>query len=105
MSTTNDAPSQEQTQSKIEFRTKDINQAAFIWCQPGTKLRKLQGQSQQKKGTTVHFIFELDCTQEELHARQIEYANGDTLVEPKLYCQKQNDLRDLLHNTLGFKKK
>ena len=104
MTQTNDAPSTEQQSKKTTtFKTKDINQAAFIWCQAGTKIEKLIGQSQQRKGTTVHFAFTLTCSEEELHQLQIDYANGDTVVEPKMYCQKQNDLRDLLHSTLGLK--
>ena len=102
---TEDAPSSEQTQSKkTTFKTKDMNLAAFIWCQPGAKIEKLQGQSQRAKGTTVHFLFTLECSEEDLHALQIDYANGDTRVEPKMFCEKQNSLRDLLHSTLGFKK-
>ncbi len=104
MTQTNDAPSVEQQSKKTTFKTKDLNQAAFIWCQPGAKIHKLQGQSQRSKGTTVHFLFTLECSEEELHALQIDYANGDTRVEPKLFCDKQNSLRDLLHSTLGFKK-
>ena len=100
---TNDAPSAEQQSKKTTFKTKDMNLAAFIWCQPGSKIEKLIGQSQQRKGTTVHFAFTLDCSAEDLHQLQIDYANGDTSVEPKRFCEKQNSLRDLLHSTLGLK--
>ena len=88
---------------KATFRTKDLNQAAFIWAQPGVKLIRLQGS--QGGGTTIFFLFELPMTEEELQEFQLKYANGETLIEPTLFVSKQNALRDLLHFSLGMQGK
>ena len=88
---------------KTPFRTKDLNQAAFIWAQPGVELARLQGN--QGGGTTIFFLFELPMSEEELQELQLRYANGKTLVEPNLFVSKQNALRDLLHSSLGMQGK
>ena len=85
---------------ETSFRTKDLNQAAFIWCQPGAKFKNVQGS--REKGNTIFFIFGLPISEVDLSALQISYANGDTLVEPQQFCAKQNNLRDLLHSSLGI---
>ena len=80
-----------------KFQTRDLNQAAFIWCQDKSKLLTLQGQTDG--GTTIYFVFELPMDQRDVAALIIRYANGDTLVDPLQFCQKQNQLRDLLYGT------
>jgi hypothetical protein len=87
-------------QPETTFRTKDLNQAAFVWCQPGAKLKNVQGS--RERGNTIFFIFTLPIQEEDLAALQISYANGDTQVEPQQFCAKQNNLRDLLHSSLGL---
>jgi len=85
------------------FRTKDLDQAAFLWCQPGAKLVSTTGLATRRgKGTTIYFQFTLNMTKEELQALQIKYANDETLVEPQMFVAKQNKLRDLLHSSLGI---
>lgn len=86
--------------SMITFRTKDLNQAAFMWCQPGVKLKRLQGT--KLSGMTIFFSFEMPMTEEELQSLQFCYANGETTVEPQTFIAKQNNLRDLLHSSLGI---
>lgn len=88
---------------ETSFRTKDLNQAAFIWCQDGAKLLNVQGS--REKGNTIFFIFSLPMTEQDLSVLQIAYANGDTQVEPQQFCAKQNNLRDLLHSSLGIQER
>jgi len=85
--------------SVTTFRTKDLNQAAFMWCQTGTKLVSLQGD--RGKTTTIFFMFDLPMSEQQLQELQFRYANGETTVEPQLFIAKQNNLRDLLHTSLG----
>mgnify|MGYP003149811017 CR=1 FL=1 len=84
-----------------QFRTKDIDQAAFIWCQDGSKLERLEGKT--GRGTTIFFVFTLAIDERTLAKLIIDYANGDTLVEPKKYCQQQETLRDMLYDSLRIK--
>ena len=81
-----------------QFRTKDIDQAAFVWCQCGAKLDRLEGKT--GRGTTIFFVFTLPVDERDLAKLIINYANGDTRVEPKKYCQQQETLRDMLHDSL-----
>lgn len=83
---------------KTEFHTKDLNQAAFVWCQDGAKLVEVVPKNE--RGTTVHFIFELDIDKQELAKLILDYANNDTLVDPLEYSQRQSSLRDLLYSCL-----
>jgi len=85
----------------VVFRTKDLNQAAFIWCQDGADLMNLQAARQGSNGTTVFFQFSLPISEEQLRELQLNYANGKTTVEPQRFIARQNNLRDLLHSSLG----
>jgi len=87
----------------IEYRTKDLNQAAFVWSQPTARLVELQGSSD--RGTTIHFKFELQMPQDALRRLIFAYTNGETSVEPQAFVAKQNNLRDLLHSSLARSKK
>ena len=82
------------------FRTKDLNQAAFLWSQEGTKLLKLEGSLEG--GNTIYFVLKLPLTEDDLAQLQLDYANGECSIEPKLFVSKQNSLRDLLHSSLGI---
>ena len=88
----------------ITFRTKDLNQAAFLWCQENTKLAKIQCEG-EKTNFTVFFVFTLMMADQEFVQLQIKHANGDTLVEPKKFCDKQSTLRDLMFNAIGIEKR
>lgn len=97
---------EQKTSIKSLFRTKDLNQAAFVWCQEGVILKRLEGVSSRNgRGTTVFFIFELPMPEEELGKLIFEYANRCTVVEPQEFCSKQNNLKDLLHCNLTKNKK
>ena len=90
-----------ESSSVSQFRTKDIDQAAFIWCQDGSKLDRLEGKT--GRGTTIFFVFSLAMDERTLAKLIIDYANGDTRVEPKKYCQQQETLRDMLYDSLRIK--
>ena len=99
----NESESSKGVDSKVEsttFRTKDLNQAAFIWCQEGVDLLKLDANT-NRGGTVIHFVFTLMMCEEDVGVLLIEYANGKTQVEPTAYSVNQNKLRDLLHGILG----
>jgi hypothetical protein len=87
-------------QPSTTFRTKDTAQAAFLWCRTGVKLLSVEGQ-----GKTVFFSFHVPLDERDMTALVLSYANGETTVEPKLFVQKQNDLRDLIHGILKMPKR
>ena len=78
------------------YRTKDLNLAAFLWCQPNTNLIKMQGKG--GKGTTVFFVFDIETN--DLSKLIFDYTNRKTFVEPLEFCSRQTSLRDLLYGGL-----
>lgn len=84
------------------FRTKDINQAAFIWCQPGAELLRIEGADKGGRSpkTSIFFVFTLSMDERNLSLLIIQYANRKSTVEPQDYVSRQNNLRDLLHGSL-----
>jgi len=91
--------------AKTTFKTKDLNMAAFLWCIDGARLLCMDGErGRDGKSKTVYFSFEVPMQDEAFHQLQIDYANGDTVVEPTGFCKRQNQLRDLLHDILSMKR-
>jgi len=88
---------------KTSFRTKNLNEAAFIWSQDGVDLKNVQGK--QGRGTTIYFHFDVEMSEEELTKILIDYANGKTLVEPLAFCESLRKLRDALHGGLQHHRK
>ena len=92
--------SAEPKRKKVPFSTKDLNEAAFLWCQDGVNLLRVEGES-EGRGITVYFVMSVDKTEEELRQLMFDYRNGNTMVEPQRYIQQQNNLRDMLHSSLA----
>ena len=88
--------------SSVRFRTKNIDQAAFIWLQLGSEIIKLEPDA--KSPTTLWFIFKLRMTEDELNQLLFDYANEKTRVEPSAFCARQEKLRDMLHGMRGKRK-
>ena len=100
MNDTQSTPPDATVAERVQFRTKDLNQAAFLWCQPGAELVRLQG-SGEGRGTTIYFILTLPITEAELTQLVYDYANGKCHVEPRAFVAQQDNLRDLLHGSLA----
>lgn len=85
--------------SKIQYRTKDLTEAAFIWCQKDTKLSAVEAQVRDRgsRPETFFFRFELSMTDDDLKSLLFDYANESTMVEPQMFVRKQNNLRDRLY--------
>ena len=81
------------------YSTKNIHLAAFIWCQKGAEMHRIEGQEGSGKGV-LYFIFHLPISEEGLKKILYDYANEKCCVEPQAYVRKQNNLRDLLHANL-----
>jgi len=81
-------------QDRVEFSTKDLNQAAFIWCQSDAELL---GLDQSGDSPTVHFRLSVPMCRDELSSLLFSYANGKTSVDPLAFAQNQSKLRDFLH--------
>lgn len=87
---------------KITFKTKDLNQAAFLWCQTGTELLGVDagGEEIRRPGITLYFHFSLPMSDSAFAALLLDYTNERCTVEPQRFCECQRKLRDLLHQSL-----
>lgn len=81
-----------------DFATQDMNLAAFIWAQPSAKLIKLRPKQDKLSKNVFDFVFTLDIPVESLNNLLLDYQNGKALVEPSLFIQKQNYLRDQIRS-------
>jgi len=85
---------------KVPFSTKDLNEGAFVWCQAGVNLLRVEADG-EGRGITIFFVFTVDKTEEEFRQLLFDYRNGNTSVEPQKYVQAQNNMRDMLHSSLA----
>lgn len=88
----------EETDDHVEFRTRDLNQAAFFWLQDGAVIINLEGVEGQ---STIYFRFKLPISKEQLTQLQLDYSNGRATVDPLAFAERQNRLKDMLSSTLG----
>lgn len=79
-----------------EFKTQDMTEAAFIWCQPNADFRGLQLKPGTGPKDTYLFQFVLPLTEAELMSLILQYKNGRTLVEPFMFMKHINSLRDFI---------
>jgi hypothetical protein len=85
-----------------EFSTKDMNQAAFLWCLPECGLRRLElGENKR----TVYFIMGIKLPEERIHELTITYVNGEARVDPLQFSQNQEKLKNMLYGVLGKKER
>jgi len=77
------------------FKTKSINQAAWLWCFDEVTLIELQ--KDEERSPVILFLFEVEMTQAVLSSHILNYANQKCRVEPISFVQNQNKLRDLLY--------
>jgi len=83
----------------IEIKTKDVTEAAYLWCVEDFKFNRLE--RSQKNKRTVFFIFQTELTEEDAGKVRNSFYNEETLVEPKKFQQRLSDVRNLLYATFG----
>ena len=85
----------------IPYRTKDLNEAAFIWSQTDARLTAVEAEikdvAEGRKPETFYFVFDLFMSDEALRELMFAYANEETQVEPQLFIRKLSNLRDRLY--------
>ena len=78
----------------VSYITKDISTSAFMWCQSGAKFSQV---SEKDRSIYFHFEFE-NLTEEELNDLLFRYSNRQTMVEPVLYSEHMNRLRQIVRD-------
>lgn len=83
----------------IQIRTKDADEAAFFWIQPGVQLLDTECKSGYSK-KILWFVFSSDMTEEQFETLKNNYRNGKTLVEPKLFASKRAEVKNLIRQNI-----
>jgi hypothetical protein len=78
----------------MHYQTRDLNEAAFIWCQSGVTLDDIL---QIDNTDTYSFRFRVEMSDEALKDLLYKYSNQQTVVEPQLFVLRQSNLRDRLY--------
>lgn len=84
------------TQTGIKYSTKDLPLAAYLWTLEGFSVEK----TSLSRRTVFFHLENPNIDEAQLNAIVFDFVNGRCSVEPKSYCQKQSDLKDLLHKVL-----
>ena len=84
---------------KMEFRTKDAEEATFYWMQDGIRFTTTDLKRKRWKNV-IWFVFETDMTEEQLEALRTDYWNGATKVEPRAYAQKRAEIKNIIKENI-----
>lgn len=82
-----------------EIITKDADEAAFIWMQPGAEFIGTEIKNGLHR-LIVWFKFSLRMTKEEYDSLMNDYCNGKTLVDPKAYSAKRQEIKHIIKRSL-----
>lgn len=83
----------------MEIRTKDADEAAFLWVQDGFELAGTELKYGYRK-KVLWFVFESSIGEEELATLMNDYMNGKTLVEPKAYAARRAEVKNLIRENI-----
>lgn len=84
----------------IEIITRDTHEAAFLWSQPDVEFEKVFSKPRGTSGFTVFFVFRAVVTKVQLATIRGDFYNEKSLVEPKKYLKKLEDVNNILHEAL-----
>ena len=85
--------------SDMEIRTKDADEAAFLWVQDRIELMKTELKYGYRK-KVLWFVFETSLSEQEFENLRNDYMNGKTLVEPKAYAAKRAEVKNLIRENI-----
>lgn len=85
----------------MEIKTKDTDEATFYWTQEGFEMVSTEVRKNRWKNI-VWFVFSVDMDEDEFNALRARYLNGRTLVEPKLYAQRRNDIKNIIRDNMAL---
>ena len=82
-----------------EIMTKDADEAAFIWMQPGVELLGTEVRNGLRR-LIVWFKFALPLDEDGYNALMNDYCNGKSLVDPKAYSSKRLEIKHIIKKCL-----
>lgn len=84
------------------IETKDLNKAAYYLCTPKFEFADVRTHS---NSDALFFIFKYNGPSTECRDEILKYMNSQARVEPLLYMQKLNILRDMIFKQFGIVRK
>lgn len=85
--------------TKFELRTKDVNEAAYVWCDPNVEFIRQETVERANGSLTVFFIFS-GLSREDFTSLRQAFYNHKARVEPKMFSSRLSDVRDILNEVL-----
>lgn len=79
-----------------KIRTKDVDEAAFLWTSDDKFTLMGVDTSQSYGRTIVWFEFTSKLTKEETEEIRKEYRFGRCLVEPRKYAAKRSEIKSII---------
>ena len=83
----------------MEIRTKDADQAAFLWTLDNVDFQKIEKTEGYRKAI-IYFVFRTDISKETMQNILNDYRNGKTLVQPKKYAWKRSQVRQIIRENI-----
>ena len=83
----------------IQIKTKDADEAAFFWTQPLVEFQNCEIRSDYNR-KALWFVFDVQMSDEEFQKLRNDFRNGKTLVEPKAFIAKRNEVKNLIRENI-----
>ena len=83
----------------MQIKTKDADEAAFIWTLDGFNFDKIEKVDGFRK-KIINFIFSTDFSEDKVNSILNDYRNGKTLVEPKKYAWKRAEIKEIIKENI-----
>ena len=83
----------------MQIRTKDADEAAFFWIQKGVEFQSCEVRTDYNR-KSLWFVFNMDMAEMEFQQLRNDFRNGKTLVEPKAFMAKRNEVKNLIRENI-----
>lgn len=83
--------------NKFIFKTKDLEESAFYWCQQGVTLEEVETKDGLKR-KVVWFVFSFPFDEKEFYDLKFRYIEGKTLVEPLQFSKARSELKQIIRS-------
>lgn len=79
------------------FKTKDLEESAFYWVQPGVTLKNVESKDGLKR-KVIWFVFSFPMSEDEFYNLKLRYLEGKSLVEPLEYSKARSELKKIIRS-------
>ncbi len=83
----------------IQIKTKDADEAAFFWMQNGVEFQSCEVRTDYNR-KSLWFIFNVEMSNDDFQQLRNDFRNGKTLVEPKAFIAKRNEVKNLIRENI-----